>query len=118
MSTLNLDTQAYLVCVAAGTWPADKTFVPQKIRESIERYVKHGLRTGGFLEAVLSNDLMDAFKRADRDDLVMMPTIIAYIYNDVPTAAHGSRDKYNAWLNMHRERLERETSVDKVNSET
>lgn len=105
MKVLEDSTVRFLGCVLDGMWPADKAHIPEKIKASLDRYVNHGLRTGGFLEAVLSNDLMDAYRRADRDDLVMMPAIVSYIYSDIPSDAHGSRERYEAWLTRHRERL-------------
>lgn len=112
------EARLYLAAVADGVWPCDSGYIPEDIRDSLIRYVKHGLRTGGFLEAVLSNDLMDAYRRADRENLIMMPAIIAWIYSHVPTGAHGSRATYQRWLDEHPESIARRKSVDIVNSET
>ena len=39
--------------------------LPEHIRGAMKRYIEDRLQPGGFLEAVLSNDLAGAFGRAD-----------------------------------------------------
>jgi predicted nucleotidyltransferase len=75
--------------------------------ESIKRYVDHGVPTGDFLRAVLSNDLMSAMGRADIYNRACLFEIATYIYNTVPADAWGSREKYKAWID--RKANERET---------
>tara|TARA_Y100000310_G_C20281639_1_gene622889 strand:+ start:453 stop:641 length:189 start_codon:yes stop_codon:yes gene_type:complete len=43
----------------------DYTPLPQHIRAGVQRYVEHGADVGGFLTAVLSNNLCESFGRAD-----------------------------------------------------
>jgi len=62
---------------------------PQNIRESIRAYVR-GRPTGGFLEAVLQNDLMEAVLRADDTNRECLPAILAFVYNNVPSPMWGS----------------------------
>jgi hypothetical protein len=70
----------------------------QEAKDSITRYVNEGVPTGGFLEAVLANDLMEAVGRADSTSLVNLFDICVFIYNEIPVAAHGSRERVAAWL--------------------
>ena len=65
---------------------------------ALDRYVHHRIPTGGCLRAVLANDLMQAFARADFDTTRAMGTIVRYIYNDIPSACHGSYAAVDAWL--------------------
>lgn len=66
--------------------------------ESIRRYVDHGIPTGGFLRAVLANDLMEAVGRADESSLMNLLAICQYVYNDIPASVHGSYARVDAHL--------------------
>lgn len=51
---------------------------------SLKRYAEQRIPTGGFLQAVLENDLMQAFHRADEENCEALFHICAYIYNELP----------------------------------
>lgn len=68
------------------------------ITQAIDLYVKKGIPTGSCTEAILSNDLFDAFGRADLDTRNNMFEIVQYIYNEVPSEAWGSREAYSDWV--------------------
>ena len=76
----------------------DKYVAVQHIIPSIERYVSRRIPTGGFLEAVLSNDLKEACARADNQNRQLLFEIVGYIYNEVPAQCWGSPEKVNLWL--------------------
>jgi hypothetical protein len=58
--------------------------IPEMTRGSIMRYVEHGIQPGGFLTAVLSNDLYNATGRADRENLAALPAIVRWFANNCP----------------------------------
>lgn len=58
--------------------------IPQLTRDSIMRYVEHGVQPGGFLTAVLCNDLYNATGRADRENLAALPAIVRWFANNRP----------------------------------
>ena len=62
---------------------------PENIKESIRAYVQ-GRPTGGFLEAVLGNDLMEAVMRADAVNRECLPGILAFVWENVPGDMWGS----------------------------
>ena len=66
--------------------------IPERTIASLDRYVNHKILPGGFLTAVLSNDLFLAVGRADRENLAALPEIVQYIYNELPTGAWGSEE--------------------------
>jgi hypothetical protein len=66
--------------------------------EAIQRYVEHGLQPGHFLLAVLQNDLYGACARADLVNRHRIFEIVQYLYNEVPSACWGSKEKVAAWL--------------------
>lgn len=51
-----------------------------------------------FIEAVMSNDLQEAFARADDINQRTMPQIVRLVYNHCPSDCWGSKEKYEAWL--------------------
>ena len=77
--------------------------VPEHILPSIIAYVKQGRPVGGFLNAVLSNNLLESFKRADDINCIHMFDIVNYLYNEAPSTCWGSPEKVEIWLKMHRE---------------
>lgn len=76
----------------------DPTLIEPRFRESIDAYVATGRPTGGFLEAVLSNDLMEALGRADSGAIDNLPHIVAYVYNEAPSGCWGSRERVREWI--------------------
>ena len=65
---------------------------------SLKRYVEDRIETGGFLRAVLENNLMEAFGRADASNREDLFNICSYVYNEMPASCHGNRDKVEKWL--------------------
>ena len=55
--------------------------IPSTTQASITRYVEHGIKPGGFLTAVLSNDLRNATGRADEQNLAALPAIVRWFAN-------------------------------------
>jgi hypothetical protein len=72
--------------------------IKPSIIESLDRYVNHGIEPGSFLRAVLENDLMEAFGRADIENRATLFEICEYVYNELPFSCHGSPAKVKAWL--------------------
>jgi len=71
----------------------------EEIKETLERYVRDRTPAGGFLSAVLSNDLTEACGRADMRNQIRLHEIVSYIYNNLPMLCWGSPEKVDAWLN-------------------
>ena len=80
--------------------------MPENIKSTLDMYVEHGYEPGGFIMAVLSNDLMGAFAKADSECIANMHTIIKYVYNRTPNGCHGSTQNVYDWIALKRaERL-------------
>ncbi len=58
--------------------------IPSTTQASITRYVEQGIKPGGFLTAVLSNDLRNATGRADEQNLAALPAIVRWFANQCP----------------------------------
>jgi hypothetical protein len=65
---------------------------------SLRRYADEGVPTGGFLQAVLANDLFEAVGRADDFNGRALPEICKYVYNEMSSACWGSYEKVAAHL--------------------
>jgi hypothetical protein len=72
--------------------------IPEDMRESMTRYVEERKEPGGFLSAVIRNDLLDAVCRADRHNLLLVKEYAQWFYNVAPAGCHGSPEKMKAWL--------------------
>lgn len=68
------------------------------IIEALEAYVNHGVEPGGFLMAVLENDLMKACARADGQNKGRFFDIVQQVYHRVPSRAWGSLERVAAWI--------------------
>jgi len=71
---------------------------PKNVVDSLRRYVVDRIPTGGFLQAVLENNLMEAVGRADHVNIQCLPDICCYVYNEIPDSCWGSPEAVTAWL--------------------
>ena len=72
--------------------------VPTHTLGGIDRYINEHIEPGGFLMAVLENNLREAFARADMSNREAMFDIVSYLYNEAPAACWGSPEKVHTWL--------------------
>ena len=86
-----------------------KALIPQPLLNSLELYVERGVLPGGFLSAVLRNDLSEALSYASDSSLTCIRTIHMFIYNCAPGFCWHSPEKVEAWHDLTDE--ERDTVV-------
>lgn len=72
--------------------------LPEHMRSPARDYVERGVRPGGFLTAVLSNDLKEAFGRADHINFQFMSDWVGWLVWNCPSGAQGSPEKVAAWI--------------------
>ena len=72
-------------------------YIPERMMPSIERYVKHGQIPGNFLQAVICNDLKNAFMAADDENFENLGAYVGYFYNEVPANCWGSHETMLQW---------------------
>lgn len=77
---------------------AKEVGVPEHLIEGLVAYATDRRPTGGFLQAVLSNDLFEAMKRADSKSLAGIVRVTAFIYHNFPFDSFGSPEIVAAWL--------------------
>jgi len=77
--------------------------LPDQFRFGAEHWIEHGTKPGGFLSAVIENDLLSALGMADdhmtRDDI---RAIALWFHWQAPSDCHGSHEKIAAWRKFHR----------------
>lgn len=74
------------------------TFVPPHTRSSLVNYIERGYPPGGFITAVLSNDLKGAVLKADHFNKQSLSSIVAWCWNHMPAVCWGSQDQVSEWL--------------------
>ena len=72
--------------------------IPDYTKEAIDAYVSERRPPGGFLTAVLTNNLKESFAMADDNNREAMYDIVCYCYNDIPGKCWGSKKAVRKWL--------------------
>lgn len=72
--------------------------VPSHTQESLVNYFVHCYEPGGFLTAVLRNDLVGAANKADRENRESLAHIAIWIQNHAPYGSWGDQESINRWL--------------------
>lgn len=72
--------------------------IPQRTLAQLNAYTQKRRPVGGFLTAVLSNDLQLAVTLADRDNLRALKPICQYVYNQLPGDCWGSLEAVEQYL--------------------
>ena len=75
--------------------------VPEHTAGALSRWILDGIEPGGFLKAVLTNDLKESFGRADGENIKHMKEIIMFLYNDAPMSCWGSVERYGNWEGLN-----------------
>lgn len=74
------------------------SLIPEHIKRAIDAYAADRRPVGGFVAAVLKNDLVGAIGGADQDCLAALKDIVGYCYWEIPGRCWGSPRKVTAWL--------------------
>lgn len=72
--------------------------IPQLVQDGLARYIVDRTPTGGFLRAVLENDLCEACVRADLESRAALAEIVLWLYYNAPSECWGSPERVDAWL--------------------
>jgi len=74
--------------------------IPTHCREGLVKYIVYGVPTGGFLRAVLSNDLKETYATADDTNGHYVRNYVQFLYSVAPSACWGSPEKYEVWIKI------------------
>lgn len=83
----------------------DYSGLPDHLRTSMQSYIEQGVRPGHFLTAVLENNLLESFKRADGTCVARMHRIVTWLYNELPGNVWGSPAMVEAHLQKRHDAL-------------
>ena len=76
----------------------DYSLIPDRVMNNLLQYVEGNEAPGGFLFAVLSNNLFEAIGRADNEMQPLIPLLVKFISWKIPYGCHGSPDIVKAWM--------------------
>jgi len=72
--------------------------IPEHMHDGIVLYLVHKIPPGGFLTAVLENDLFGACSKADHINIGLLYVYCTFFYTVCPPGCYGSPEKVKAWL--------------------
>lgn len=72
--------------------------IPPNLLVALRRYARDHVAVGGFLTAVLENDLVNAAGRADPFNRPHIADLALWCYNCLPGGCWGSPANVAAWL--------------------
>ncbi len=76
----------------------DYSTLPEHMRDAMRRYIEQGIAPGGFLLAVLTNNLKEAVARADDINRESLVDYVRFLYNEAPSECQGSQQKVQQWI--------------------
>jgi hypothetical protein len=86
----------------------DYSLIPDRVMNNLLQYVEGNEAPGGFLFAVLSNNLFESIGRADNEMQPLIPLLVKFISWKIPYGCHGSPDIVKAWMEKkYKEKTER-----------
>lgn len=80
----------------------DLRLIEPRFKETIDAYIESGRPTGGFIDAVLRNDLKEAIGRGDNEAIDNLPHIVSYLYNKAPAGCWGNEGLVEEWYKEKR----------------
>ena len=88
-----MENEAIISMIEGG-----KHLIPPYMWGGVERYMVNRIPGGSFLTALFSNDLMEAFARADDENGENMRRYAQFLYNYAPRGSYGSAANVRDWL--------------------
>jgi hypothetical protein len=73
--------------------------VPDNLHDGLIEYIADRRSVGGFLTALLSNDLAQAIVRSDPITGLFIRETVLFLFNHAPSPCWGSPAAVEAWLN-------------------
>jgi hypothetical protein len=67
------------------------------MRNSMKMWIEQGIIGGSFLKAVISNDLIEAYRRADRENKRCLGVYVEFLTYEAPSKCYGHPDVLDSW---------------------
>ena len=78
--------------------------IPDYMHDGIARYYEDRIPPGGFLTAVINNDLREACARADDTNRHRLFAYMMWFYNHAPIGSWGHANAVDEWLSGDEQR--------------
>ena len=75
-----------------------ETKIPEATRTALHLYIHNGNLPGRFLTSVFENKLKQTYANADDCNLLAIPAIVHYLYNNAPSQCWGSPEAVTTWV--------------------
>lgn len=75
-----------------------ESLIPAHMVEGVCTYVEQGIPPGGFLRAVLENNLVQSAVRADLSNRQRLVEYAQLVYWELPSGCHGSKADVDDWV--------------------
>lgn len=79
-------------------YPSTWGHVHEDCRDAIFNYLVYGYSPGGFLTAVLTNDLYRAATVADIENVNRLAHVVRFVVNALPCICYGNDEIMKAWM--------------------
>jgi len=81
-------------------WYKTQPKIPLVTFNGLERYVIKGIRPGGYLNAVICNNLFQALGQADQHNRHAIGTLATFINSKCPAACFGNPELVQDWIDQ------------------
>lgn len=98
--------------LSPGALKGLKELVPEHLSRGLQLWIEHGVEPGGFLVAVICNDLRGACERADPISRHALFEIVSFLHTYAPRGCWGNEKAYSAWKRAHEEYFDQEQLSD------
>lgn len=88
--------------MVAGQYTFREFYIPDYMMEGLALYIEKGIEPGGFLSAVICNNLSEAVGRADDTNIRNIPAYCSYLYNEAPSDCWGSPEAMAEYMKRKR----------------
>jgi len=82
----------------------DYSKLPEHCQKGMRLYVEDGVLPGGFLQAVVSNKLVESFGLADSVNVRKLFSYADFLYNEAPLGCWGSEENMLSWIEKKRKK--------------
>jgi hypothetical protein len=73
--------------------------IPRYMHRAIIDFYENGWQPGGFLTAVINNDLKESVGRADDTNINCLKNYVMWFYNHAPGGSWGFENAVETWCN-------------------
>jgi len=75
--------------------------LPAYMKDGVRLYVFEGLRPGGFMSALLENNLSESYCRADENNIRCIENWVKFLRWNIPGGCWGSREVVSEWKGLN-----------------